>query len=182
MPEFNYHESTDEQLVELIKQNDHEAFKQLFQKYFKALIHFAWYRLYSMDTARDLVQETFYRVWLNRHRLDPSKSVKAYFYKSLGNLIINHKKLHASLSVPLENIISETSENSIDDFEFQMDILKSLNQLPEKLKTVYMLSRFDGFNYTEIAEICNISKKAVEKRMSKTFTILRKTFSKKYFD
>ncbi len=117
MPEFIYNDLTDEQLVELVKKNDHNAFKVLYFRYFKALIHFAWYRLYSMDFSKDLVQDTFFRVWTNRQRLDSTKSVKAYLYKTLTNLIINHKKLHSSLDVPLENYHEETKLNN-ENFEF----------------------------------------------------------------
>ena len=135
-----------------------------------------------METSRDLVQETFYRVWIKRKNLNPQKSIKAYLYKTLTNLIINHKKLHSSNNVPFENITEDMKTSDSNNLELQLDLLKSLNQLPEKLKTVYMLSRFDGFNYVEIAEICNISIKAVEKRMSKAFILLRKIFSPKYFE
>ena len=135
-----------------------------------------------MDNARDLVQETFYRIWINRGSLNPQKSIKAYLYRTLTNLIINYKKLHSSSNISIENISEELKNSSSKDMELQIDLLKSLNQLPVKLRTVYELSRFDGFNYAEIAEICNISTKAVEKRMSKAFLLLRKTFSKKYFE
>ena len=101
---MNIDNNTDEQLVDAIRKNDHDAFKKLYCRYFKPLIHFAWYRLYSMETARDLVQETFYRVWSKKRILDPQKSIKAYLYKTLTNLIINHIKLHSSSNIPLENI------------------------------------------------------------------------------
>ena len=54
----------------------------------------------------------------------------------------------------------------------------AIQKLPDKLKTVFILSRIEGYKYNEIAEICGISIKAVEKRMSKTFNILRKTLNK----
>lgn len=164
---------TDEDLVRSIRESDSEAYKILFYRYYKALIRFAWYRIYSMETANDLVQEIFIKIWLNRHRLDPQKSIKAYLYKSLTNSIINFTKLQSSRTISLDNVEGEKNAISFSNPDIKLDLQNAINQLPIKLKTVYMLSRIEGYNYNEIAEICNISVKAVEKRMSNTFKILR---------
>ncbi len=174
--------ANDEQLVKAIRQNDSEAFKRLYYKYFKPLIRFAWYRLYSMETVQDLVQETFLKVWINRQHLDPAKSIKAYLYKTLTNLIINYTKLHSSQTISLESLAESKSLNDGSKLELKLDIQDAVNRLPQKIKTVYMLSRYERFSYAEIAEICKISQKTVENRMSKAFNILRKTFPQKYFE
>jgi len=171
---------TDEQLVKAIRKNDPEAFKKLFQKYFAQLIRFCWYRVHDMDTSRDLVQEIFVRVWLKRHMLNPDKSIKAYLYKSLNNLIINQSKLSFFQTISLEELPTAKNISEENNHEFNIDIQNALSKLPQKLKTVYMLSRFEGFDYSEIAEMCSVSKKAVEKRMSKAFILLRKFFSEKH--
>jgi RNA polymerase sigma-70 factor, ECF subfamily len=168
-------EKTDNEkdLVLAVRQSDHDAFKELYFKYFQMLIRFAWFRVHSVDTAKELVQELFIRVWSSRKNLDPGKSIKAYLYRSLGNLIINHEKLKSSNNISLDNSdYLEPGKN--ENIDLQIDIRDAINSLPEKMKSVYMLSRYDGFSYDEIADICNISKKAVEKRMSKAFILLRK--------
>jgi RNA polymerase sigma-70 factor, ECF subfamily len=168
---------TDESLVNAIRQDDTEAFKVLFKTYFAPLIRFCWYRVHSMETSRDLVQDVFMRVWLKRYSLDPGKSIKAYLYKTLNNLIINHVNLSSSKTIPLDEIEEIKEYADAKEIETMIDIEKALDKLPAKQRSVFMLSRFDGFDYAEIAEICGISKKAVEKRMSKAFTLLRKFYS-----
>lgn len=168
---------TNERLVNAIRQDDTEAFKELFNTYFAPLIRFCWYRVHSMEISRDLVQDLFTRVWLKRHTLDPNKSIKAYLYKALTNLIINHINHSSSKTIPLEDIEGAGKHTDGNEYELMIDVKKALEQLPLKLRTVFMLSRYEGFNYAEIAEICNISKKAVEKRMSRAFILLRKFFS-----
>lgn len=168
---------TDEKLVNAVKEDDTEAFKQLFKTYYAPLIRFCWYRVHCMDTSRDLVQDLFARVWMKRHTLDPNKSIKAYLYKALNNLIINHINLSSSKSIPLEEVEQVKEYSSGREIESLIDIRKALDKLPPKLKTVFLLSRYDGYDYAEIAEICGITKKAVEKRMSKAFVLLRKFFS-----
>jgi RNA polymerase sigma factor (sigma-70 family) len=131
-----------------------------------------------MDISQDLVQEIFFKIWLNRKKLDPDKSIKAYLYKSLTNAIINHIKLSSSHTIPFENIDEGKYTDISNNLDIKLDIQNAIKQLPEKLKTVYLLSRVEGYNYKEIAELCNISIKAVEKRMSKAFILLRKSFLK----
>lgn len=170
-------EPADKELIEAIKQDDREAFKQLYYKYYKMLVRFALYRLHSSQTASDLVQDVFFKLWLKRDKLDPVKSVKAYLYKSLNNSVINFSKLHSSQTTSLGNIDTSKILSYGRDPDVKMDIQNAVNQLPEKLKIVFLLSRIEGYKYSEVAEICNISVKAVEKRMSKAFDILRKTLN-----
>jgi len=168
-------DTADEELVEAIKENDHDAFKILYYRYFQKLIRFAYYRLRSIETARDLIQELFFKVWTGRQRLNPQKSIQAYLYKSLNNLVINYKKLSSSQTSSLTDL----DERKIGTEEKQgntIDIQNAIERLPKKLKTVFILSRVEGYKYSEIAEICNISVKAVEKRMTKVFVLLRKEF------
>ena len=168
-------DTADEKLVEAIKENDHDAFKILYYRYFQKLIRFAYYRLHSIETARDLVQELFFKVWTGRERLNPQKSIKAYLYKSLNNLIINHLKL-SSTQTSLLSDLDESKIKAEEKQEYKIDIKNAIERLPEKLKNVFILSRLEGYKYSEIAEICNISVKAVEKRMTKVFVLLRKEF------
>lgn len=169
----NNTETEDEHLVEAIRKNDHVAFKELYFKYFNKLIRFAWYRLQSIETSRDLVQELFFRVWKVRASLNPKKSIKAYLYKSLNNLIINHFKLSYSQTSSL-NTLDEGKTKIEGEQDTVIDLRTAINLLPEKLKIVFILSRTEGFKYSEIAKIFNISVKTVEKRMSKALGLLKK--------
>lgn len=166
---------SDEELVELIKKNDPEAFRELYYKYFQKLFRYAYFRTYAVETTKDLIQDLFSRVWNNRKNLNPDKSIKAYLYRSLTNIIINHSKLESN-----KNISYSDFEKSIpgkeSELDEKIDLRTAINQLPEKLKSVYLLSRVDGYKYQEIAEYLGISVKAVEKRMSKALTLIRKKF------
>ena len=66
-------EPADEELVKAIKQNDAGVFKDLYYKYHKMLVRFALYRLHSTHTAADLVQDIFFKLWLNRDKLNPDQ-------------------------------------------------------------------------------------------------------------
>ncbi len=166
--------NNDRDLVEAVRHNNAAAFKVLYCKYFNPLIRFAWYRIHSVEASRDLVQEIFFRVWLKRENLNPDKSFKAYLYKSLNNLIINYRKLKSTGTVSLEDECLRKRKYEEEKIDVEIDTLNALDKLPEKMKTVFILSRTEGYKYSEIAEICGISVKAVEKRMTKAFTLLKK--------
>lgn len=180
LPESNYI-GEDESLVKEIKDGDKDSFKELYNKYFHPLLRFALYRTNSMDLSEEAVQELFSRIWLKKELLDPGKPVKAYLYKSLSNIIINKNKLLSSKNISLEDKKIIITPSSGEDREFAMDIKDAVDNMPDKIKDVFLLSRVEGYMYCEIAEICGISEKAVEKRMSKAFKILRKRLTEKYF-
>ena len=130
---------TDSQLTEAIKANDQLAFEELFYKYYPKLFRYAIIHTRSNDIASDLVEEVFFRVWERREKLNPQKSIQAYLYKILNNLIINHIKLASSKTVSLENgIRSEVLKAELDP-DFQIDIKLALEKLPQKLRIVFVL-------------------------------------------
>lgn len=165
---------TDSQLTEAIKNNDQLAFKDLFYRYYPKLFRFAVIHIHSNDLACDLVQEVFFRVWSRRDKLNPNKSIQAYLYKILNNLIINHIKLASTKNLSIEKNLNRSTFRTDSTVDKVIDIQIALDKLPSKLRSVFILSKVDGFKYEEVAKICGISIKAVEKRMSKVLKILKK--------
>jgi len=177
MSDYINNQINDQDLVVAIKLNDQAAFKILYYRYFKNLIRFAWYRLHCTETSHDLVQDVFYKIWSKREQLNPTKSIKAYLYKMLGNMIINHIALSSNKTFSLETIQEEENTDNQNNIDAMIDIRTAIDNLPDKLRLVYTLSRIEGFKYEEIAEICGVSVKAVEKRMTQTLLRLRKIFA-----
>ena len=68
---------------------------------------------------------------------------------------------------------------SEDQYYTNIDIQNAIKNLPEKLKIVVILSRFEGLNYMEIAEICNISFQTVSYRLNQALKLMSKYLSDK---
>lgn len=174
MPAKITNTNSDKELIFEIRGSSESAFKELFYRYHEVLIDFCMYRTRDIDISKDMVQELFTKLWFSKENLDPKKSIKAYLYKALTNQIINYSKHSSSKNISLDESISQKVTTNNFVLENRIDIYTAIEKLPEKFKTVFMLSRIEGFKYSEIADICEISVKAVEKRMTKALKTLRK--------
>ena len=164
----------DSQVVEAVKASDHLAFQTLYYRYFEALFRFLWRQTNNEELAKDLLQELFSRVWKSRENLDPQQPIKSYLYRIGHNLVIDHRRQNAH---PVDSLEAhpeiEPATSADEQFELQDKIEAAIKSLPEPVRLVFAMNRFDGVKYAEIARVLNISVKTVEARMSKALAILR---------
>jgi RNA polymerase sigma-70 factor (ECF subfamily) len=164
----------DAELALAIKASDHTAFKVLYYRYFEALFRFLWRQTDDEELSKDLLQEIFSRVWKSRAHLDPRQSLKAYLYRIGHNLVIDHRRQSAHKPEYLEDNPSHEPADFVEEnFELAEKIQTAIRNLPEPVRLVFTMNRFDGAKYAEIAAALNISVKTVEARMSKALAILR---------
>lgn len=178
----------DNVLVTGIRQNDKNSFKLLYNRYSRKIYFFSLKYLGSDDEAEELVQSVFINVWENRRFLDPGNSVKSYIYKSAVNYIYNFlkkKTIHARF---IESQMRE-KENQSDDSSYEEvifhDLEKSINAavgtLPSQQQRIFLLSRYDGLSYKEIAERLDISVRTVENQMYRALKAVKTTLKEIYF-
>ena len=158
-------------------------FEQLFKLNFKDLCFFAFQYVKDIEIARELVQESFVALWEKRFTIDPERPVKAYLRTSIYNRCMNyirdHRKFTRDLLV-LENLIPEPGMQPGQQMiagELQKQIEAAIDSLPEKCREVFVMSRFQGFKYQEIADKLDISVKTVETQMSKALLHMRHRLS-----
>jgi len=163
----------DHKLTRAIKASNVTAFEALYFRYYGSLYRFMWHRTYSVETTKDFIQEIFTRLWQNRRNLDTKKSIKAYLYQIANHLVIDHLRKTTSKRSYLSDLARKDRDSQDSDVEAQTSVAIALGKLPEKLRTVFILSRYEGLQYTEIAEVCGISVKTVESWMSQALRLLR---------
>ncbi|MDJ0837797.1 MAG: RNA polymerase sigma-70 factor [Acidobacteriota bacterium] len=165
---------SDAALTASIRDGDETAFRDLYYRYAQPLFRFLYRRTHDRETAEDLTQELFARIWKNRANLDPDKPVKAFCYQIANNLAIDHlrRKVADPVSPDAE---MPTPATEIDETAFQKRgrIGKALAELPDGQRQVFMLSRFEGLKYQEIAQVLQISVKTVENHMGRALKKLR---------
>jgi RNA polymerase sigma-70 factor (ECF subfamily) len=165
-----------------IQQGDEKAFEKLFKLYYGYLCNFATKIIADDVAAEEIVQEFFVKFWERRADLSVESSLKNYLFRSVKNLCLNHIK-HSNIKLQhAQKVIaeSETSNFNNDYIEVDLaaDIAKSIEELPEKRREIFRLSREEGLKYREIAEKLNISIKTVEAQMSLAIKSLRDKLKK----
>lgn len=158
------------------------TYKHLFDLHSKSLRNFIYYKCGDIQQAEDIVQDAFIKLWDNCSKIVFEKA-KSFLYTVARNNFLNevaHKKIvlqhQANYKTDRTN---ESPEFLLEEKQFMEKLQAVIADLPEKQREVFLLSRIDKKKYSEIAEMLDISVKAVEKRMSQALIILRKKIGDK---
>ncbi len=153
------------------------GFEELFRMHYKMLCNAANTILNDKDASEDVVQDVFFNFWKKKELLPIIQSVKSYLYRStinasLNQLEKNKKTIRFSDTKLAESLVVNAGEN-FNHKELQTKIEEAINQLPPKCKVIFVLSRYEGLKYKQIADYLGISIKTVENQMGKALQMLR---------
>lgn len=175
------------ELQELFKQiakGDAAAFKALFDVYKKKLYAAACKITKSTDTAEDIVQEIFARMWEKRLQLTDIEDPAAYiftiaYHESFRYLkrVSTDRQLYESLRLRMKTEDNKTEEG-IEVKETQEIVNHVIEELPSQRQLIYKLSREEGLSYKEIAERLHISPLTVKKQLQLALRNIRSGLSK----
>jgi len=147
------------------------VFKKVFDRWQKPLQHFLQSRGLDMAAAADQVQECFLRMWNNCGKVEVVKA-QSYLFSIASRLQIDeYRKAQVRLKYTAQQSTNDTNRKDgqyiLEEQEFKERLEHTINSMTESSRQVFVMNRFDSKTYKEIAEILEISVKAVEKRMSK---------------
>ncbi len=155
---------------------DNSFYESLFRTLAPTIRNFLIYKYKDAERAADMVQEAFLTLWKNCEKVMPDMA-KAYLYRVAQNQML---KLVDKDKVKQKHIqfISKTTHKEDPQFqmefsEFDLQIQEAINQLSEGQREVFLLNRIEKKTYNEIAELLDVSVKAVEKRMHKALVKIR---------
>ena len=175
----------DEQnLISRLKNNDAEAFDQLFQLYGQKLYNFVLKYLKSESEAEEMVQVIFVRLWENRKSLKSEYSFKSYLYTISLNQVrkfFNKRATSLKYMTYLKNNMSESDNymsDSIDYGSMLSRIDEIVDKFPERKKQIFLKSRKEGKTSKEIAQELNISVGTVDNQVSDALRIIREALEK----
>lgn len=163
------------------------AFNALFSKYKGMFVRFAQTYLQDEATAEDIAIDGIMYYWENRQTLVSDTNIPAYILEVIKHKCLNHLR-HLRVREDVEQSLYEhqTRVNNlriatleacdpeeIFSKEAQQLVKEALQEMPEKTRRVFFLSRYENLTYPEIAERCGLSVKSVEFHISKALKILR---------
>lgn len=172
-------ELIDVELTHLLKEGNHAAFAEIYDRHWGRLYIHALKMLKDENEAKDMVQEAFIGLWNNASALNVSSSLSAYLFSSMRNKVLNQirnnrvRTGYIDLFSHYMDTHNQTVLERMEEKELLSAIEEVIQSLPEKMKEVFELSRKDHLSHKEIAEKLGISDKTVKRQISNALSILR---------
>lgn len=166
-----------EELISRLREGDHEAFKILFEMFHAKVFHFYSAKT-GEDSAADLTQQTFIKIWKYREGLTTEYSIEQQVFRKSRQIFIDwlrqkaRERKHIDTSVQTETI-SNIPEKEVS-LETRDEIETSLKKLPPQRRKVFELKHKQGYSYKEIAQNLGISVKTVDNHLLQASSQLRK--------
>lgn len=173
-----YGQLSDSELFNLTKQDNMQAFEALYQRHWPGLVDAAYKRLQSRQKSEDIVQEIFINLYEKREFLEIIISIKAYMHQALKFKVLNEFRAEGirsayATSFFLNNVCKNDFAPYLEVKELNREIEKTLENLPEKCRQVFLLSRKENLSNKEIANELKISVSTVEKHIGKALKALK---------
>lgn len=161
-------------------QEPRKGFELLFRQYYTPLCSHAVRYVYTKEVAEDLVSEVFYVFWKKELHRSVTTSFRAYLFTAVRHNCFTYLRweFDKDKSESLENwdLVTSTSlpDGIMEYDELSQSIETTITHLPPQCQKVFLMSRFEGKSYAEIAEKLNVSRKAVEAQITRALGELRK--------
>ncbi len=172
-------ELTDEELLSLLKNNDHAAFEHIYRRYWKSLFRQLYAKSGNVELAEELTQTIFVSIWERRTSLCV-QHLPSYLDAAARFSFINHirsiaKEIrYADAQKANENSTQEANSlNTLNVEEITSQLHQALNHLPKKTQEVFLMSRMEYQPIKKIAQALQLSEKAVEYHITKSLKTLR---------
>ena len=154
------------------------VFKSVFESNFKIIRNYLVYKFKNVEAAEDMAQNAFVILWENCKTLKPVQA-KSFLFTTATRLTLNqikHQKVVSNFELQSnpKKSTTESPEFLLETNELKTQLEKSISQLPDKQREVFLMNRFEQMSYPEIASMLGLSVKAVEKRMHLALQTLRK--------
>lgn len=156
---------------------DRHTFENIFREHHARCLAFAVHYTGSLHEAEEVVQQVFLRLWEKRDSVDITGVVRSYLFAAVRNTAISNWRKE-TVRVEREYVAGGFREDDapgqMPAWELERLYQQALEQLPERCREVFVLSRQQQLKYNEIATVMNISVKTVENQMGKALKIMHK--------
>lgn len=152
-------------LAKRIFQGDEEAFKILYEEFFHTLLAIAC-KYVESEVAKDIVQDTFFKLWTTPHKFSVTTDLRFYLYRSVQNQCLNYirdKKVEDRYRDRAEVVSEDFFYNTVLEEEIFIRLQQAIEELPEKYRKVINLN-LEGLSDKEVALRLGISIDAVKQQ------------------
>ena len=185
---------TEQELVALAKQGDHNAFAQLVQDNQNKIYSLALRMTGNPEDGADLAQEAFLKAWRSLPSFQEESSFSTWLYRLTSNLCIDFlrkekRRKAAVTTISLDDDEEEsppievpdhrfTPETEVERRELRAAMSRALKVMSEEHRQILILREVEGRSYTEIAELLNLEEGTVKSRIARARISLRNILQK----
>lgn len=160
---------------------DIATFRKYYDLYYDQLCHFLNFYTQDITVIEDVLQEVYLKLWENRDEIE-IQYIKTYLFHAAKNKVLNHLRDEQNRHYLLENWFNQQKQEKqgkecYDLEQFTTILYKAIDQLPEKCREIFLLSRQEKLTYKQIAEKLNLSVKTVEAQMGIALKRIRETLA-----
>ena len=171
--------TSDNELLERLRQGDGSALKVLFERYFSMLAAVGGRICRDGDAGKDVAQKVFISLWVKRGQINVDGALAPYLKRMAINEALGRQRKDSRRQVIRDGLqvvktVSPSGEQQLLAEETMASIESGISKLPDKTREVFVLSRYEEMSYKEISETLNISVKTVEYHMGRALLELRR--------
>jgi len=177
------------ELLLLITEGDEAAFREIFQRYGDVVYANIYAVIKSQSATKDLVQDTFLRVWLYRDKLPGIENFRSWLLRISYNRAFTYLHEVATQQKKTDRYGEKygiRDGNNATEEAVQLNLLKNIiketvHKLPKQQKKIYQLSREQGLKIPEIAAELGIAESSVKNTLGRALQALRVAIEKAGF-
>ncbi len=152
-----------------------KEFDNHFRRMYLPLGMYAMRIVDDADCAEDLVSDAFLKAWQVIESGGDIENFQGYMYRSVRNECISFLR-NRKETVGIEHI-PDVDDEAVDTSLRDARIWRAIDELPERCREIFLLSKRDGLSNDEIAEELGLSLKTVKNQMTKAYSRLRELLS-----
>ena len=160
--------------------SDATSYAELFDASYDALHRYAMYITHDEAASSDILQDVYLKLWQVRDSIDPERSLRALLFQMVRNYALNHerqRKRHAAEAIEADH--PSVGFDSVNDDELDAAVLKEclqvwIDEMPERRREAFMLSRYEGLSHEEIASLMDLAPKTVNNHIVLALQHIRK--------
>lgn len=175
-----YKTLSDDELVTLLREGNHLAYSEIYNRYFYLMFVFAYKKLRDEELAKDFVQELFTKLWVKKETILKNGNLSQYLYISLRSRMFDffaHQKVQTKYIDSLKGFASanlvEFTDHLIREKQLREYIEVQTKSLPKKMREVFEMSRKQHLSNKEIAEELGTTESNVSHHVNNAIKILR---------
>lgn len=168
-----------DEILKLLSEGNKSSLEILFNYYYPRLFNFSKSFIKYEEGIDDILQEVFIKIWENRKNINTPFTFNSFIFTITRNLLLNELRSRLNNEKVREKIKKMSVAEEYQSFEaleyseLKEKVEKLVDELPERQKEVFRMSRMEGLSHREIAEKLEISEKTVEYHISQAIKIIK---------